>query len=697
MHSELPAFFVSGALLLFGAIWATRSLKTQSSWFWISAGLAVFYVGILVVQSAFGFAGAINSSWRYLFISSIGLGLIRFAPSATPPRSVAEPTKAFDPNDSWVVFAVALVYPALCVFFNGLKVAVLEPPSDVDSLVYHIPIPVRMLQTGQITNGDVPYWFFPANSELIAHWLLSPLGNDLLVAFQNFVPAVMLICSISGFIFFFTRSTPLAFGLALCFWISVAPVRRQFFSQENDLFLAAFWLVALQMLLLWLESKAYFHLILSAASIGVVLGLKYSGVYYLGAYCLLLGCGEIDRRGFHLLDYARHVGLVLLIAAAMGGSWYMRNWLLLGSPMYPKDFGIFRLASTADAGTNMQTGIQSTILYYLNSISTYGLILEALRGFGGLLTLAAVLGLPVSLFIFCKEQKRLRLFWSAAILLTLLAPLISPYSAETIPGTLNMLKYGGTPMRYALPFLSLSVIMASLAINALRRVQGNFPADGLCGILVMSIPMARELTYPGGSNLLAILMCVVLGAYVYLYNGRSNALPHWLKRVDLRSGTTIVMLAAVVVSALWSWGSPRLLSARAERRNQIYAANYEQSGEKRTQLFAWCDAHLHQSVVGLSGPLIYPFFNTDLSNQAMIVTANTLGEFEACNPEKPHYLVITQIFAVPEFSSEAGTFPAWKDQLLQEPVRFRVVYRDEFGIVFELRPTSDVKTTTGTN
>ena len=210
------------------------------------------------------------------------------------------------------------------------------PVMSDDALTYHVPAAVRWLQTGRLVLHEV--WFFnPANtysplagSTFIAWWL-APLGNDWLARFVQ-VPGLVLI-----FVGMIRLGRLLGAPLALAALVALAavsakPFMRQILVTKDDLYLAGFFLAAVIALAQenLLDRLGPWRL---GAAVGLFLATKYTALLALPV--LLLMADAPWRAGWN----GRRWAIAILMAGVIAGPWFLRNWWMMGNPLFPIDVG----------------------------------------------------------------------------------------------------------------------------------------------------------------------------------------------------------------------------------------------------------------------------------------------------------------------------------------------------------------------
>lgn len=225
---------------------------------------------------------------------------------------------------------IIFIYIIIFFFYKGLILKTYEG----DSINYHIPIAKAFLD-GTITNPSdinaVPFLkYYPGSSEgliSILMFLKIPINT-----FNVFAVFFLFLSS-----FFLGKSFGLKNELSVVFASSITTLHtivRWINTQIIDIWLLVFF--ALSLALVQKPQKKLSYFVLLGFSSGMLIGTKYTGVYFL--FVLLI---------FNFKKILKVINLKLFIAflipfTVFGGLWYLRNYLLTGDPIYPQDFLFFK-------------------------------------------------------------------------------------------------------------------------------------------------------------------------------------------------------------------------------------------------------------------------------------------------------------------------------------------------------------------
>ncbi|MBI3856068.1 MAG: hypothetical protein HY293_10310, partial [Planctomycetes bacterium] len=243
--------------------------------------------------------------------------------------------------DRWLLILSALVALRLLaqVWFFA--------PYLGDTLSYHLPKIAEWVRAGAFTRelGPDPRSAFPAGFELIETWWVVFLHHDALIEMAG--------------VEFLAVSAAAAFAMAREFGWSVRSASLAAFltaltpglhlqatSCLNDGPVAALVLSTAALI----AAKASPLLLLIPVGLGA--GVKPTFVYAMPGLAVIALLFRRERSG--LLPSPRTAAAVAAGALAVGATWYLRNWLVYGSPIHP--MGSEGMKSLATGSTLQQLG-----------------------------------------------------------------------------------------------------------------------------------------------------------------------------------------------------------------------------------------------------------------------------------------------------------------------------------------------------
>ena len=223
------------------------------------------------------------------------------------------------------------------VFFGAVALFMvsmaLTPPLDWDVLMYHLRVPAQFLKQGRIY---LPEDNLHTAYVGLAHMLYIPLmafGSQSGPALVSAFFALALGLAVFEFCVQFLSETTA--GLSLCsLWASTF-ILLTAITPRVDVTLAFFLFLAHYALLKALSrssSQPVFYL--SACLLGLATGVKYLAIVNGLALVPLIVRTAWFRRG-GLVRTVRNLAIFSILCLGTAFPWLAKNWLLLGSPLYP--------------------------------------------------------------------------------------------------------------------------------------------------------------------------------------------------------------------------------------------------------------------------------------------------------------------------------------------------------------------------
>lgn len=260
---------------------------------------------------------------------------------------------------SLVIFAVLVIQ----FLYFGITTSI-QGIFEGDSVIFHIPI-ARELAKFSFVPSDLTMGlgYLPATAEAILSLFV------LLHIPLNLFNVLGLIC-----LFIAAKKVAESFGIpkemSIIYGVTIATLQsvlRWPLTQVSDMWLTVFFLGFFYLLKTPKTTIKYFLSLGIFA--GMLIGSKQSGVIF--AILLLL------FYGINIFRKIKFINLVIFVIPVFvfGFSWYIRNWILTGNPMYP--VGIFSLAGDLQY-SNLAAGNWSI---FANVIKDFSFITKVINAF----------------------------------------------------------------------------------------------------------------------------------------------------------------------------------------------------------------------------------------------------------------------------------------------------------------------------
>ncbi|HEX3704437.1 MAG TPA: glycosyltransferase family 39 protein [Vicinamibacterales bacterium] len=281
--------------------------------------------------------GSLGLLWlvpQVVFFAGIYVASRRLVPPAAPALRIA--------RGAPLLLAGVLAPMVIFVVATGITQS---PLTLYDSLSYHLVFPARWLLEHRLSIVPTPFSdeaqaYAPANGELYFLWLMLPFHGDVLARIGQ-LPFYLL----GGVgLYSLARTAGAAPAHAVyppLFFSFARPIVEQAVGADVDLICCALFLASLVFGVVAADRDQRRDWWLWGAAVGLFCGSKYVALVYLPVVLAFALHRGVSRRAAWALPG------ILLFAAP----WYVRNWLIGGSPIYP--------ASLTVAGVTVAHGAYS--------------------------------------------------------------------------------------------------------------------------------------------------------------------------------------------------------------------------------------------------------------------------------------------------------------------------------------------------
>jgi hypothetical protein len=327
---------------------ARRVAADDASGGWaIRAGIVAF--GLVVLQtllldrlhglSATGYA--IGAALCALLAGAIGRSRSAATPDATSPM----PTVTV-----WSVGAIGAL-AAVAIGFAATH----APRTLYDAQSYHLFFSGRWLQDHalsilQTPFSDIAQAYAPANGEIAFLWQMAPWHGDFVARAGEFPFWLLAGVALYG-ISRRMGASPAAAWYPAAFFLCGRLVVEQAVGADVDVVLSATFASAVYLGLVAVDRNRSVDWALWGVAVGLALGTKYLTLVYLPILLTMTFAYRLRPRALWALP-----GIILF-----GAGWYVRNWILAGSPIYPSSFGV--LGVTLAQGAFTRAAMLSTVFH----------------------------------------------------------------------------------------------------------------------------------------------------------------------------------------------------------------------------------------------------------------------------------------------------------------------------------------------
>ena len=307
----------------------------------------LFFLGQIVITSwVLGFVGLLHVDVLLAaqLVILAAVTAIRWATRGpTAPAALDEPA-------GYRAAAVILASMAMFAVAGYARFGLALPVNHIDDMTHHLRFPVEWMKAGRVTICFAPFGYdapsyAPCNTELFFLWLLLPLRADVLAKIGQ-VP-FLLAGAVAAYRLAYQigRSRSAALAGAALLLLSPAAL-RQSVDANVDVALAFLLVSCVSCLVDYYRDRR----LRSLAALGMTLGLMLGTKLFSALPMLLLlaaGLPAFFGRGgdrWRLAKLSTVAGRAAIGAAMIllfGGFWYIRNWIVTGSALYPMAVRMF--------------------------------------------------------------------------------------------------------------------------------------------------------------------------------------------------------------------------------------------------------------------------------------------------------------------------------------------------------------------
>lgn len=257
-----------------------------------------------------------------------------------------------------------LVSVSIFVFFLAQQtyLGLTLPPTEVDSLAYHIPIARHIQKHGFWSVPELPMGlgYYPAVGESLLALML--LAGDWVINLFNVagIASVFAVSIILAKAYGLSKESSIVFASAASL---LPPAIRVVNNQTVDVWFQLFALSAVYFLKT--SSSGTKSLFLAGLSLGLLAGTKFSGPLFAAVIILFF----LDR-----IKLFRPKSLVsgLIPFLVIGGFWYVRNLSQTGNPFYPANIEFLNLELTGDPTNLLADWIPiKTLLFFPGGLGLF--------------------------------------------------------------------------------------------------------------------------------------------------------------------------------------------------------------------------------------------------------------------------------------------------------------------------------------
>jgi hypothetical protein len=351
-----------------------KSTENKNTLFNLLSSIILFLFSMQVITIGLSLVHVRISPWtaRGILAASTAVALVFFVHNQSKPKLMAY-TKQIR---RWQIPIFGFLGIAALTYFILWAVAYIVPDLSYDGNAYHIPAISMWDARGYIfwvnTNFLEPLINgYPKGAELVSYILVKALGNSLI----NTVNLIYILLGIFG-IAYLTRSLGAGRLLSLCAGAAFLLIPVNIYQSTTTYVDAAYASCAVGFIavLVYMSNRRYMEwkgIITFGAVMGLTLSTKSTGIALSGLSMLALASIWIKDSFFSTSVLKAQIRptnkvkttikiiavlfIVCLIAIAGGGYWYIRNYVMTGTPLYP--VGLTIMGKTIFPGVTVSQAI----------------------------------------------------------------------------------------------------------------------------------------------------------------------------------------------------------------------------------------------------------------------------------------------------------------------------------------------------
>ncbi|WP_114240060.1 hypothetical protein [Dyella sp. C9] len=595
---------------------------------------------------------------------------LRYGTSSAPGQGQALPLRVRDHLPGLLLGVLLPLALRLPTFLNA--------PAGGDALAYHLPMAAQWVQQGSMLASDARCWFYPGNMELLLAEIFVLTRHDTWWALLDVLSWLWLYGALHSLMARMCDKRTAGLVVAA---IMLSPVFvNQLGQAGNDLFLSAAILSAFVALLAYLDKPSLPGWIICAGWISVVLGTKYVGLPVAAVLCVPLLYSLWQHK-----DVRRpKLAIAAVPLALLGASFYLRNALLTGNPLYPSGVSLLGHSLLPWGDTGPLVAVLNTVVpMEMRATSFFGMpqhlhaLMLGLRACwehylllpGVVMTVLATWlcrvvnpALPRAAVLPGRAQA-----WLWAVALVILALYFTmPFTIENIPGTANQISNGAS-LRLAQPALALLVAaaIACAPVSAVPVIAASALAYDGINLMMLNAPAMIAIEAAGLPLLLVLVWTLDSG--------------HERARDSVASLSTQafgVAAALFVAGALWRTTS---------NCREVCSANmYTYGGKTKVAQWLLQPERAGSTIAATMTLRIYPLVGHRFQNRVIALnptpTPNDMNR--AIAQAHARFIVISRETG----DVHSPTFGEWPDPLSYLPRLesrgYRLVFDDGFAKVF---------------
>jgi len=653
----------------------------------------LLFAQIVLVQLSLGIIGQFyfsNVFIAHLLILILALLSYRNKKISPLPR----PNLEVFMENNLILFAFSIF---LAFFLVKGCLNLVNPPISPDSLQMHLAFPATWITHGNLENrlcifGATPIihpgslettagTYYLINAQLFFAWLMLPLRNAFLADLGEAPFYIIGIIAVYSILKQYNVEKKLAL-LSGFLWVLIPNIFKQLkTASQVDVICAVLFLLVFYTLLLLKQKFTLRNSLLFGISVGLFVGTKIINLVWLAALmpiiCYMLYQGAKTSKAA-LSKIFCSFGIIVSGVILFGGYMYLKNFILLGDPVFPVDLTIF--------GKTIFKGLIDNTAYALKIApgDGFNFMRITFREGLGLQFLFFVLPgtfIPLFFYQYLKKNK----YPVAEYMLIFATPLIM--------FILYRIYVNVFVARYLFPYISFGLLTAIIFMTRFSKGNRYLTVAAFISILAASFELAN-----GYELVVSILLSIVFFTCLVIYKEKAAAF------YESKKFRKFILISLFLVSLFLIYSNGKYDREEFDRypkifsRKEAWQADIGRGWKRLNEL-----TNTGSRVAYTGRQEVYPLFGTKLKNEVKYISVNQkeaapynkpdglyrkIKDFSAwkenLKKEKIEYLFIALPFALNRESEDPGKFPIEDEWALSHPSDFQLVFSNSLSRIYKV-------------
>lgn len=589
-------------------------------------------------------------------------------------------------------FSVFLAFFSVKGYFN-----LINPPISPDSLQGHLAFPATWIMHGNLENrlcifGATPILhpgslettagtYYPINAQLFFAWLMLPLRNAFLADMGEAPFYIIGIIAVYSILKNYNVDKRLAL-LSGFLWVLIPNIFKQLkTASQVDVVCAVMFLLVFYVVLLLKQNFTLKNSLLFGITAGLFIGIKIINIVWLAALmpviCYMFYHGARTAKAT-LKKILINLSVIVFFIVLFGAYMYIKNFILLGNPVFPVDLTIFG----------------KTIFKGLIDNATYAIKIAPGDGFNFMrITFREGLGLQFLFFVlpgtfvplFFYQYLKKNKYSITEYMLIFATPLIMFILYRAYVNVFVV--------RYLFPYISFGLLTAIIFVTRFSKGNRYLAVASFISIFVASFELANRYEL-----VVSILLYLIFFTCLVVYKEKV-ILFYRSKKFG-----KFILISLLLVFLFLIYFNEKYDREEFDRYPKVFSKKESWQvdigrGWKRLNELT----NTGSRVAYTGRQEVYPFFGRRLKNEVKYISINEkeaapynkpdgryrevkdfLAWKENLKKERIEYLFIALPFAINRESQDPSKFPIEDEWAANQPENFRLLFSNSLSHIYKV-------------